>query len=171
MMKRRELLKASIAVGICGSTLGCTPAQVVGDVEAVLKEAQSIMVAAGQTTWAAEFGTAAAALQAAYAVWDDSTTSTPGQKIAAALNAIVAATAAILPNDPYAPLIDELVALADLALSFWPAPAASTNAVRASRVVQINPHVNAVPPPKSYQDALTRWNTLAVGNLAGARIR
>ena len=144
------------------STTACSPAQVVQDVEGVLKEAAAITGAAGQTQWSAEFTTAADSLQAAYAIWDQSTTRTKGQKIQAALNALVAATAVILPNDPYAVLINEMVALADLALGFWP-----SSTVQA----RYNSHVNAVAPPTSYKDARKRWNELAIGNLAAARIK
>jgi hypothetical protein len=154
---------------------GCSPAQVVLDVEGVLKEAASITAAAGQTTWSNDFTTAANALQAAYNVWDQSTTSTTGQKIAALLNALVAATAIILPTDPFASLINELVALADLALSFWPGNAQSVVAPSLSPRVTLmnpaNPHVGAATPPKSYKDALARWNALAVGPLAKAQIK
>jgi hypothetical protein len=168
-MNRRELLKAggTIAVmAVMPEFTGCSPAQVVLDVEGVLKEAAAITAAAGQTNWSADFSAAADALQAAYNVWDQSTTSTTGQKIEAVLNALVAATAAVLPNDPYAALINECVALADLALGFWGGVAAP-NALGRVR----NPHVGAVPPPTSYKDAKRRWNTLCVGPLAGARIK
>jgi hypothetical protein len=167
-MQRRDFFKASAtgaAIALAPSTFltGCSPDQVVQDVEGVLKESASITAAAGQTAWSADFTLAANALQAAYNVWDDSVKSTTGQKVAAMLNALVAATAVILPTDPYAPLINELVALVDLALNFWPASVA-VSAIR-------NPHIGAVPPPKSYDDAKRRWNTLAVGSLAAARIR
>ena len=163
-MQRRTFIASSTAFAISGPTLlmeACSPAQVVADVEGVMNKAAAILTAAGQTTWAAEFRTASQALQAAYAMWDQSTTSTVGQKVAAALNAIVAATAIILPNDPFASLIDECVALADLALGFWTTKALS---------VAHNPHIGAVPAPKSAADAKRRWNTLSVGPLAAAHI-
>jgi hypothetical protein len=171
-MNRRQLL-ATAGRGLAGYALvrsalmisGCNVAQVVLDVEGVLEEAAAITGAAGQTTWSADFTTAANALQAAYNVWDQSTTSSTGQKIAALLNALVAATAIILPNDPFAPLIDECVALAELALSFWPTSTAVT-----ARAVVRNLHIGAVLPPVSYKDALARWNAIAVGPLAAARI-
>lgn len=163
-MNRRELFKAGGAIGILAvlpAIEGCNVAQVVLDVEGVLREAAAITQNAAQSAWSAELTTAADALQAAYNIWDQSTTSTTGQKIAALLNAVVAATAIILPNDPWAPLINEMVALADLALSFWPASVSAS----------YNPHVGAVLPPVDYKDAKRRWNTLAVGEMAGARIK
>jgi len=168
-MNRRSFLKlssTSAAIAVLPPSLlftGCSVAQVVLDVEGVLKEAAAITQNAGQTAWSAELTQAADALQAAYSVWDQSTTSTTGQKIAALLNALVATTAIILPNDPWSALINEMVALADLALSFWP----GSTSVTYSR----NPHVGAVLPPVSYKDAKRRWNTLAVGPLAGAKIK
>ena len=174
-MKRRQFIKAGGALGITAflpMLQGCpTVAQVVLDVEGVLTEGEAVLNAAGQTAWANELGDAVTALKAAYTVWDQSTTSTTGQKVEVLLNALVAATAAILPNDPWASLIDQLVALVDLTLSFFPglATAAAPGVVRPT--VAPNPHIGAVLPPVSYKDAKSRWNALAVGPLAGARIK
>ena len=136
---------------------GCTPSQVVQAVEGFLTEAAALLKAAGQTTWAANLQTAANDVQIAFNVWQAGPTSTTAQKVEAALNAAVAVTAAILPNDPFAQLIDELVAVATLAINLLgPNTALAAHAMGAP-----NPHVGAVPLPVDAKAALDRWNTKA----------
>ena len=153
--------------GLRVSLEGCpTVASVVAAVETVLKESEAILTSAGQTAWSSRLNDAYVALQAAYAAWDGSTTTTTGQKIDALLNALVAATNAVLPNDPYATLIDELVALAELAIGFFGAkPTANVAGVEAP-----NPHIHAVAPPVNAADSKRRFNAAAVAAGLTAKI-
>jgi hypothetical protein len=167
-MNRRDFTKLTGLAIVGGPALlsleGCpTVASVVAAVETVLKESEAILTSAGQTAWSSRLNDAYVALQAAYAAWDHSTTTTTGQKIDALLNALVAATNAVLPDDPYAALIDELVALAELAIGFFGAkPTANVATVP-------NPHVGAVPEPKSGADSKRRFNAIVAANPALAK--
>jgi hypothetical protein len=149
---------------------GCTPSQIEQTIEGILTESAAITKAAGQIAWSQDLTTAAADVQLAWNTYQAGANATTAQKLVSVLNAVIAVTAAVLPNDPYASLIDELVALVELGINLLTSKSAPTPAVAAHTLGRTNPHIGAVPTPTSAAEAKTRWNAKAIGPLAKAAI-
>jgi len=175
-LTRRQFGKSSLAVLAAGSLggsvalEGCTGAQVINEINVVLKQAAAILaVVEPGATWIVPLQNAIAALMTAEQTWQSGGTV---QLVIDALDTIVAVTAVIPITAPYSPLIDITVAGIEAILAALPP---STAAKKLGATAPDNQHIGRVKiqrhryhsPATDFRD---QWNAAAKANpmLAGA---
>lgn len=178
MQSRREFMQRGGAALAASPALlvlleGCTPAEVVSDLNVVLSEATNIIAAIEPNApWFTAYKNAVAALKVAEQGW------TGGGAVSVVIEALqtVEDVTAVIPlTEPYSPLIDVLVASIDTALLALagllkpikqPAPQPAPLAARAALN---NPHKGRAKV-KNAADSKAQFNAGATGPLAIARI-
>lgn len=149
-------------------TTGCTPTQVVAEVNVVIDQATNIIAVADPgASWLPELRQAVASLKAAEASWQGGGVI---NVVISSLNTVEAIVAVIPQTAAYAPLVAVLVAgIEAILVAFEPQPAA----VRANRamVTNSNPYVGRVKV-SSVKDSRKQWNAIVDANpqLALARL-
>lgn len=154
-------------------TTGCTPSQVINEVNTVLTEATNVLVVAEPgAPWVPQLQAAVVALKTAEATWQSGGTA---QIVIDALNTVEAITAVIPMTAVYSPLIDVLVAgIEAVIVALEPTVPPAQLKVRITRTA--NPHVGRVTIPHQAfhsrsTDFKVMWNDTAKAHgLLGAVI-
>lgn len=151
-------------------TTGCTPTQVVAEVNVVIDQATNIIAVADPgASWLPQLRQAVASLKAAEATWQGGGVV---NVVISALNTVEAIVAVIPQTAAYAPLVAVLVAgIEAILIAFEPQqPAAAKKASRAM-VANSNPYIGRAKVA-SVKDSKKQWNAIVDANpqLALARL-